>query len=97
MYGVEILLHVVFSGVVSCLCVFALLRARGVRGLRALHRDLLDLQADYAAMARRLKKMQTSYAGEASADAKKSMHKDTIDFMQAQGLKGSAGEQALGQ
>lgn len=83
MVGVEITLHVVISVLASCLCVFALMRARGVRGLRQLNRDMLDLQVDYSALAGRLKRMQTSLAGEASVEAKKKVSKATLDFQAA--------------
>lgn len=94
---VEILLHVVISVVASCLCVFALMRARGVRGVRALHRDLLDLQADHDALAKRLKRMQNSAAGEASAESKAKMGKATVDFLAAHPDPGVSGQVAIGQ
>ncbi len=97
MSSVVIVLYIAISAITSCLVTMALMRSRGVRGLRALARDLLDLQADYSAMAKRLKKMQTSSAGEASADKKKQASQTTIDFIDEQRLHGSASENVQGQ
>ena len=78
--------------VLSCLCstflVFCLLHSRGVRGLREQHRNLLELEADHAALVRRLKRFQTTFAGEASAESKRTVSKATRDFVQQMQFRG---------
>ncbi len=97
MSAVVIVLHIVVSALTSCLCVSTLMRTRGVRGVRALQRDLLDLQADHSATTKRLKKMQTSSAGEASAESKKAMSKTTIDFLAESRIQSPSSGTAIGQ
>lgn len=97
MFAVEIVLHIVVSALAGGLVGFLHMRTRGVRGLRVLHRDLLDLQADHNALAKRLQKIHASNAGEASAEKKRHLSKTTIDFVESQRLAGAPGEAALGQ
>ncbi len=97
MFSATIVLHVVVSAMISCLVTFSLLRTRGVRGVRELHRDLLDLSADHAATVKRQKKIQNSLAGEASVEAKKVISKTTLDFVEAQRNLQSSDGHAAGQ
>ncbi len=96
-FGLEILLHIVVSALAGCASVAVLMRSRGVRGVRALQRDLLDLEADHSLTVRRLKKLQNSAAGEASVEAKKELSKTTIDFIEAQRAAGPSQAGVLGQ
>lgn len=94
---VEILLHVVVSASAGAVTTSVLMHTRGVRGLRVLHRDLLDLESDHNALTKRLKKMQTSAAGEASAESKKVLSKATLDFVAKQQFMNPGSQYASGQ